>query len=36
MPDRGPVLRVRGTALLGSVSIERLAPGDKRLRRWRD
>lgn len=34
MPQHGRVLRVRGTAFLGAVNIERLAPGDKRLRRF--
>lgn len=34
MPQHGRVLRVRGTAVLGSVNIERLGPEDKRLRRW--
>lgn len=34
MPRHGRVLRVRGTAVLGSVNIERLAAGDKRLRRF--
>jgi len=34
MPQRGRVLRVRGTAILGSINIERLAPGDRRLRRF--
>ncbi|HET7328482.1 MAG TPA: DUF1707 domain-containing protein [Nocardioidaceae bacterium] len=34
MPQHGRVLRVRGTAFLGSVTIERLAPEDRRLRRF--
>jgi Domain of unknown function (DUF1707)/Cell wall-active antibiotics response 4TMS YvqF len=36
MPTQGRVVRVRGTAFLGTVSVERLAPDDTRLRRWRD
>jgi hypothetical protein len=34
-PPGGPVLRVTGTAVLGDVTVERLAPGERRVRRWR-
>lgn len=34
-PPGGPVLRVVGTAVLGDVTVERLAPGERRVRRWR-
>lgn len=33
VPAGGPVLRVTGTAVLGDVTIERLAPGERRVRR---
>lgn len=33
MPSHGRVLRVRGAAFMGSVNVERLAPGEKRPRR---
>jgi Domain of unknown function (DUF1707)/Cell wall-active antibiotics response 4TMS YvqF len=33
MPDHGRVLRVTGTVFMGSVNVERLAPGEKRPRR---
>jgi hypothetical protein len=36
MPTQGRVVRVRGTAFMGTVSVERLAPNDTRLQRWRD
>jgi hypothetical protein len=34
-PPGGPVLRVAGTAVFGDVTVERLAPGERRVRRWR-
>jgi hypothetical protein len=34
-PPGGPVLRVTGTVVLGEVTIERLAPGERRVRRRR-
>jgi hypothetical protein len=34
-PGGGPVLYVRGTAVMGDVTVERLAPGEKKLRRRR-
>lgn len=35
VPYGGPVLRVRGTVVMGEVRIERLALGERRPRRWR-
>ena len=35
VPAGGPRLRVHGTAIMGNVIIERLAPGERRVRRWR-
>lgn len=34
-PAGGPRLRVDGTAILGNVTIERLAPGERWVRLWR-
>jgi hypothetical protein len=34
-PPGGPVLRVTGTVVLGEVTVERLAPGERRVRRRR-
>jgi hypothetical protein len=35
VPQGGPVLRLRGTAVMGDIKVERLMPGENRVRRWR-
>jgi Domain of unknown function (DUF1707) len=35
VPHGGPVLRLRGTAVMGDIKVERLMPGENRVRRWR-
>jgi len=35
VPQGGPVLHVRGTVVMSELTIERLAPGEHKVRRWR-
>ncbi len=35
VPQGGPVLHVRGTVIMSELTVERLAPGEHKVRRWR-
>jgi Domain of unknown function (DUF1707) len=35
VPQGGPVLYVRGTVVMSELTVERLAPGERKVRRWR-
>jgi uncharacterized protein DUF1707 len=35
VPQGGPVLHVRGTVVMSELTVERLAPGERKVRRWR-
>jgi hypothetical protein len=35
VPQGGPVVHVRGTVVMSELTVERLAPGERKVRRWR-